>query len=148
MDAILHTFGIDWRLLLVNAVNFGLLLAGLTYFLYKPVGNMLETRRQKVAQGIQDAEEAGVKLREIEESRRNTLAKAGQEADAILSQARDTGSKKAKDLIAEAEAAAARAIAEAQMQSGELKAKAIQESKEEVARMIVLGIEKLAKSSK
>jgi F0F1-type ATP synthase membrane subunit b/b' len=48
----------------------------------------------------------------------------------------------------QAEAAAARAIAEAEAEGGELKNRAIQESKEEVARMIVLGIEKLAKNSK
>jgi F-type H+-transporting ATPase subunit b len=148
MEAILHTFGIDWRLLLVNAVNFGLLLAGLTYFLYKPMGRMLEERRQKVEKGVRDAEAAEVKLREIEESRKETLAKAGEEADQMLAQSRKTASEKAKELMNQAEAAAARAIAEAEAEGGELKNRAIQESKEEVARMIVLGIEKLAKNSK
>jgi F-type H+-transporting ATPase subunit b len=145
MDAILHTFGIDWRLLLVNAVNFGILLAGLTYFLYKPLGKMLEERRQKIAKGVEDAHAAEVALSEIESSRKETLAKAGEEADAILSHSRQAAASKAKELMNQAEAAAARAIADAEKQGGELKNKAIEESKQEVAKMIVLGMEKLAK---
>ena len=153
MGAIFTTFGIDWHLLLVNAINFGLLLAGLTYFLYKPIGNMLETRRQKVAQGVHDAQAAGVRLAEIEHEKGEILANAGQEADTIIAASRDEGSKKAKEIVAAAEGSASRALADAAAQAAELKNKAISESKEEVARMIVMGIEKLgidklAKSSK
>ncbi len=148
MQAILTTFGVDWHLLLISAINFGLLLAGLTYFLYKPLGKMLEDRRMKVAKGVEDAEAAGVKLQEIEHSRRDTLAKAGEEADTIVAQAREAGSHKAKEILNQASASAARSIADAEAEGLELKKKAIQESKEEVAKMIVLGIEKLAVNSK
>lgn len=148
MGAILTTFGIDWHLLLINAVNFGLLLAGLTYFLYNPLSKMLEERRMKVAQGVEDAHKAGVALSEIENSRKDTLAKAGQEADSMLAHSRQTAASKAKEIMNQAEASAARALAEAEKQSGEMKSKAIEESKQEVAKMIVLGIEKLAKQSK
>ncbi len=145
MGAILTTFGIDWHLLLINAVNFGLLLAGLTFFLYKPLAKMLEERRMAVAKGIEDARAAEVALSEIEASRKETLARAGEEADEILSHSRQAAASKVKELMNQAEAAAARAIAEAEKQGGELKNKAIEESKQEVAKMIVLGIEKLAK---
>jgi len=148
MGAIFTTFGIDWHLLLINAVNFGLLLAGLTYFLYKPLGNMLEARRKAVAQGVADAEAATKKLGEIEHSKGEILAEAGKEADGIIAASRDTAASKAKEIMSQAEAAAARAVAQAQAQSSEMKARAIEESKQEVARMIVLGIEKLAKTSK
>jgi F-type H+-transporting ATPase subunit b len=148
MDAILHTFGIDWRLLLVNAINFGLLLAGLTFFLYKPLGKMLEERRTKVAKGVEDAHAAEVTLQQIESSRAERLAQAGREADTIVSEARDMGASKAKEIVSLAEGTAARALRDAEAQAAELKRGAIAESKEEVARMIVLGIEKLAKQSK
>lgn len=148
MDAILTTFGIDWHLLLVNAVNFGLLLAGLTYFLYKPLSKMLEERRIKIVQGVEDAHKAEVALGEIEVARHDTLAKAGQEADSILARSRQAAAQQAKDLIHQAEAAAARVALEAEAKGAELKHKAIEESKQEVAKMIVLGIEKLANQTK
>jgi F-type H+-transporting ATPase subunit b len=148
MGAIFTTFGIDWHLLLINAVNFGLLLAGLTYFLYKPLTKMLAERRERVTQGMADAEAAGMRLKEIEESRSQKLAEAGAEADSIISSARASGSEKAREIAAQAEGSAARTLADASAQAQEMKREAINESKEEVARMIVLGIEKLAKNSK
>ena len=88
---ILATFGIDWRLLLINAINFGLLLLGLWYFLYDPLMRMLDLRREKVAQGVRDAQAAEKKLKEIEQSRAEMLAKVGRKADTILSHAKNAG---------------------------------------------------------
>src|SRR3569623_503088 len=142
MDQLFAAFGIDWRLLLINAINYGILLGGLWYFLYKPVTNMLEARRAKVAQGVADAEEANRQLMGIEEAREARLADAGREADELLAASRDSAGVKAKEIMAQAQAAAARAVDEANKQSAELKAKAFAESKEEVARLIELGIDK------
>lgn len=148
MDAILHTFGIDWRLLLINAINFGLLLALLTYFLYKPVLGMLEERRNKVAQGIADADAAAVRLREIEESRAAKLAEAGKEADSVLSAARAAAAAKERELVAAGEAAAASMVKDAHAAAAELKSQALAESKQEAAKLIVLGVEKMLADKK
>lgn len=148
MDQLFEAFGIDWRLLLINAINFGILLGGLSYFLYKPLTCALEERREKMAKGVADAHEAERKLAEIEDARGEMLAKAGQEADTIVSEARDAGAKKAKEIVGAAEGSAQRVLSDAQAQASEMKREAIAESKEEVARMIVLGIEKLAREQK
>lgn len=142
MEQVLNVFGIDWKLLIINAVNFGLLLAALTYFFYKPMMRMLDERRNKVAQGVKDAETAKQELEAIEHSRATMLAKAGKEADQVLSQARTLGGAKEREIVAAAEAQAARALAEAEAQAKDMKESAINESKEEVAKLIVLGMEK------
>lgn len=143
MSAVLTTFGVDWHLLLINAINFGLLLLVLWYFLYAPVMKMLEERRERVVQGVRDAEAAAQKLHEIEASRASVLTAAGKEADALVAAARAAGTQKERDLVQKGEAAAERAVAEAQAQALELKARSIEESKQEVAKLIVLGMEKI-----
>lgn len=145
MEQIVSVFGIDWKLLAVNAINFGLLLAALTYFLYKPMMKMLAERQERVAQGVKDAEKAAEELQNIEGSRATMLAKAGKEADDVLLQARTTGSQKEREIISQAEAAAARIAKEAEAQAKDMKEHAIAESKQEVAKLIVLGIEKTLK---
>ena len=142
MSAVLSTFGIDWRLLLIQAVNFGLLLLALWYFLYAPLSRMLEERRQKVAKGVEDARAAAQKLAEIEGSRKEVLAGAGKEADGILAEARAAALKKERDLLEAGEASANALVKDAEARAGELKARAIEESKREVAKLIVFGIEK------
>ena len=142
MGAILTTFGIDWHLLLINAVNFGLLLAGLIYFLYKPVGRMLEERRRVVARGVEDAHRAQEELREVMVKRMEVLSQAGREADDVLASARASAVQKERDLLSRGEARAEGLVREAQEQAQELKERALRESKEELAKLIVLGIEK------
>ncbi|HEY4501720.1 MAG TPA: ATP synthase F0 subunit B [Candidatus Paceibacterota bacterium] len=142
MESILSTFGIDWRLLGISMVNFGLLLAGLTYFLYKPVTRMLEDRRQKLLQGVNDAEAAAQALGEIESARAAKLAEAGSEADAMLARARAAAAAKEKELRDAAERSVEGLLKDADLEAREIKLKAIAESKEEVAKLIVLGMEK------
>lgn len=145
MDSILHTFGIDWRLLLINMINFGLLMLGLWYFLYGPVMKMLEERRQKVLKGVQDAEAATRARQEIESERSGVLAKAAQEADEAMSRARAAASAREQEIVDEAGKRAEAIVAQAEAQAKEEKQKAVAESREEVAKLIVLGMEKALK---
>lgn len=142
MSAILQAFGIDWHLLLINAVNFGLLLAALWYFLYAPLTKIIEERREKVAEGVRAAHHAERHLAEIDASRQKILAEAGTEADRLIADARKAGEEKERDLVVSGEASAERILRDAEAQAQELKEKAVQESKEEVAKLIVLGVEK------
>ena len=142
MSAIIEAFGIDWRLLVINAVNFGLLLGVLWYFLYAPLMKIIEERRAKVVAGVRDAEAATEHLRQIDASRSVLLASAGKEADDVLAKAREAGIVKQRELAALGEATAARLLAEAELQAREAKERALAESKHEVAKLIVLGIEK------
>ena len=143
MSQVLSVFGIDWRLLLINAVNFGLVLLALWYFLYAPVLKMLEERRKKVSDGVRDAEAAKRELDEIEKSRAAVLAAAGRDADALAAAARAAGAQKERELVQKGEAAAATLVRDAAAQAAEMKARSIEESKQEVAKLVVLGMEKM-----
>lgn len=148
MSAILQAFGIDWRLLIVNTVNFGLLLLALWYFLYAPLTRTIEERRRKVAQGVTDAETAEARLAEIEASRATMLAEAGKEADDLLARTRKAAAEKEREMLASGESAASRIVREAETQAEELKKRALHETKDEVARLIVLGVEKTLSGQK
>ena len=142
MQQILTTFGVDWRLLIINSINFALVLLVLWYFLYTPIMRILNERREKVIQGVKDADEAKIKLEEIEHSRAVVLADAGKEADAVLAHAQKSAADLERERKAASEAAAAHMLKDAEAQSKELKAQAIAQSKQEVAKLIVLGMEK------
>lgn len=144
MSGLFAAFGIDWRLLVINFINFGALLWVLWYFLYTPLTTMLEERREKLAQGVRDAASAATRLQEVEDARGGMLADAGKEADAIVAGARSAGITKEKELRQAGEEAAAQLVREAEAQAQELKLQAITESKQEVAKLIVLGMERLA----
>lgn len=143
MSELFEAFGLDWRLLVINLVNFGALLALLWYFLYGPLVRMLEERRERIAAGVRDADAARARLEQIEAARADALAQAGKEADDLLAQARSSAAAKERELVGAAESAAAALLRDAEAGAAELRSQAIVESKEEVAKLIVLGMERM-----
>jgi F-type H+-transporting ATPase subunit b len=66
MNEFLSQFGLDWGLFASQLVNFILILIILRIFLYKPVLKIIKDRNKKIKEGLDRAEEAGVRLKEID----------------------------------------------------------------------------------
>jgi len=66
MNAFLSAFGIDWKLFISQLVNFILILIILRIFVYKPVLKILKERNRKIKEGLDKAEEAGIRLKEVD----------------------------------------------------------------------------------
>ena len=148
MSQLFAAFGIDWRLLVINIINFLALFAVLSYFLYRPLTGMLATRRQRVAEGMQAAEEALRERKELADARAGMLASAGAEADDVLAKARTSALLKSQEIVSAGEVSAENILKDAKAQAKELQAEALRESKQEVAKLIVLGMERLSLEKK
>lgn len=94
MNEFISQFGIDWKLFLSQLVNFILILIVLTVFVYKPVLKILKERNAKIKEGLDKAEEAGVRLKEIDNIGK---AKIKEAENASINIIKDT-EKKAKSL--------------------------------------------------
>jgi F-type H+-transporting ATPase subunit b len=143
MQALLDAFGISGSLLLAQAVNFGVLLVVLWYFLYKPVMKTISERQQKVAQGVLDAERAAEKLQTADSEAAKRVTEAELDADSIVSGAREAATAEKTRIVKEADARAAAIAADADARAKETAAKALRESEKEVARLAVLAAEKV-----
>lgn len=142
MDQLFEAFGIDWKLLIAQAVNFGILFVALWLLLYKPVLKVLDERAKKIAQGVEDAERATEKLKGADTEAAAVVAKADTEASNILAAARDAAGTERARLVKDAEARAAAIETEAEARAKEASAKALRESEKEIARLAVLAAEK------
>jgi F-type H+-transporting ATPase subunit b len=145
MEQLIHAFGIDARLIMIQVVNFGLLMAALTYFLYKPVLNVLKERQEKIAKGIEDAEEAGKARLVATEEKRGIISAANQEAEAMTLRAKEHAVEKADAIMAEAQKKAEQVVKDATLRGDEMKATAIRESEAEIAKIAILAAEKVLK---
>jgi F-type H+-transporting ATPase subunit b len=93
-NALLSQLGINWQLFLSQAVNFFILLIVLTVFVYKPLMKVVKARNQKIKEGLDKAEEADVRLKEIDEIGKEKIKEAEQESIEIIK----ATEQKAKDL--------------------------------------------------
>ncbi len=145
MEQLFDAFGIDWKLLIAQVVNFGVLFIALTYLLYKPVLKTLDERKEKVAKGVLDAEEAAEKLATADSEVSAKLKTAESEAEGIVAGARDTAGAEKARILKEAEARAAQVAADADARAKEAALKALRDSEKEIARLAVLAAEKVVR---
>lgn len=148
MEQLFETFGIDWKLLLAQVLNFGVLFFALTWFLYKPVLKTLDERKAKIAKGIEDADRAAEAAANADEKASEVVKGAESEAEGIVSSARDLASTEKARLMKEAEERAAQIASDADARAKEVAAKALRDSEKEVARLAVLAAEKVLRDTK
>lgn len=103
MAELLSQLGINGKLLIAQAINFGVVLVVLTFVIYRPLTRLMEERRRKIALGMQSAEIAEARLLEIENERKNIIANADREAIRIMTDAERMGGEKASEILREAE---------------------------------------------
>ncbi len=143
MDEIINAFGIDTRLIIIQIINFAILMAALGYFLYTPVLKLLREREEKIAEGLRDAELAKAAKAEAESEKQGVLAAAHRDAAAVSARATDTAARQASEIVESAQAKAAQLIKDAEVKGEQARKAAILESEKEVAKLAVLAAEKI-----
>ena len=109
--------GINLPLLIAQLINFGLLVALLSYLLYRPVLNALRSRTARIQESIENAEQVKQQLSRAQQDYEAQLGRARQEAAQIVSQATERAQVQAREVLANAQAEAERIKAEAQQQA-------------------------------
>ena len=80
MSQLFRQLGIDWHLLLSQAVNFFLVFVVLRVFVYKPLLTLLHERRHKIEEGLTKADEAEKRLKEVDEINKGKIKATQDEA--------------------------------------------------------------------
>ncbi len=84
MNELLFQLGINWKVFLSQVFNFGLLLVILTFFIYKPLMKMLDTRSKKIKEGLKKAEEADTRLKEVDGISKEKIKEAEEKSIEII----------------------------------------------------------------
>jgi len=87
----LEGLGINLGYLLVQVFNFLIIFVILAAWMYKPLLNMMQQRRETIARGLEDARIASEARENAEKEAEEILAKAQQEAGKIVREATERG---------------------------------------------------------
>lgn len=133
----MEMLGIHWQKLLVQGIDFGIALIVLWKFAYKPIFNILDARKVKIADGIANAEKIKAELAKTEAERQRILAQASDVANGMIEQAREAANRVREVETQKAIAAAEQIIAKAREAAVQDHAKMLAELKREVGRLVV-----------
>ena len=116
----MEALGINFGLLIVQIFAFAIVFLTLNAWVYKPMLDMMETRKNKIAQGLEDARVAAEARKDAEKDAAKIIAAAQAEAGKVVREATDRAASAGKDVKAAAEAEAVKAreaaIAEAEIE--------------------------------
>lgn len=143
MEQLIQAFGIDVKLIIVQIINFVILLGLLSYFLYKPILRLLADREAKITQGIKDAETAAEAKASATTEKQSILSAAQQEATVITAKANEHAHVSADEIVAAAHEKATAVAQKANEEAVELKKQTLKASEAEVAKTAILAAEKI-----
>jgi F-type H+-transporting ATPase subunit b len=137
MAETLQSMGIQWPKLIAQAVNFAIVLFILWRWAYKPVFAMLDARRQKIAEGVANAEKIAAQLAKTEADRKTVLTQAGDQANKMIEDARVAALRVREVETQKAIAAAEQIMIKAREAAVRDHERMLAELKREVGRLVV-----------
>ncbi|MCD8483008.1 MAG: F0F1 ATP synthase subunit B [Verrucomicrobia bacterium] len=84
-----NTFGVDWRIILAQIVNFALVAYLLWRFAFKRVMASMEERQKQIADGLRFADESKLQLAEAEKTKAEIIRAAQAEGQEILREVKE-----------------------------------------------------------
>jgi F-type H+-transporting ATPase subunit b len=135
--------GIEWPLLISQLINFIILIILMRMFLYKPVLNMLNVRKERIVQSMKDAERVSAAAREAEGEKAKVLDQARREAQEIRAQATRDAEKIAQDVRSRAETEATEIRMKAQADAAKQTELALSDANKQIADLAIMATEKL-----
>lgn len=120
----MEALGINLGLLIVQIIAFIIVFLTLNAWVYKPMLDMMDNRKKKIAQGLEDARVAAEARANAEKDAAKIVADAQAEASKVVREATERAEVAAKDVRAAAEGEAAKAreaaMAEAELERGRI----------------------------
>ncbi|MBA3609437.1 MAG: F0F1 ATP synthase subunit B [Chthoniobacterales bacterium] len=132
-----ETFGFNLWMFLSQVISFVIVALLLKRFAYKPILTILEERRQRIAEGLLNAEKIKQQLAEAEQRYQEILAKANGEAQKMIDEARASAGVIAERKQQEAIVAAEQIMAKAREASALEQERTMSQLKRELGRLVV-----------
>ena len=142
MSTLISQLGIEWKVLIAQVINFGILFSVLTYFLYRPILKMLDKRRQDIAKDKENRELLLEKIEGLETMKEDLLKKGRQESDNILKNAEKAAQRIKETAVKDTEKEVEKMHREMKLKMAEEKSNLMRDVKREIGGLVSSAIEK------
>jgi F-type H+-transporting ATPase subunit b len=146
MESIISTFHIDWKIIIAQVVNFGVVFIVLYIFALKPLSKLMAERSEKITKGIDDAKTNATLLEETRAEYEAVILKARAEANKIFQSGQKEAEAQKALMLEEAKKEVAGVIENGQKMLEVEKVKMVQEARKEIVNLAMLATEKLISS--
>ena len=139
----MEKLGISLGYFIFQVLNFGVLAVLMYAFAYKPIVKMLEDRKQKIAEGMENAQVAAEARANAEKEAEKVIAEAQAKAGKVVSEATERAEVAARQVKVEADAEIAKERAAALAESGLERDRILADVRGQVAALAMAATQKL-----
>jgi len=132
-----ETFGVDTTHFISQVISFVIVAILLQRFAYKPILQVLEQRRERIAEGLANADRIKQELAKTEAARQDVLNQANLQANRLIEEARAAAARVQEQETQKAIAAAEQIIAKAREAAVQDHARMLADLKREVGHLVV-----------
>lgn len=142
METLLSSFGIEWKMLLAQLVNFGILVFVLSKLVYKPLLKVIDEREKSAKDAENKSASIEETLKETEANQKKVLADARAHGEKLIKEVEKNAESLKKSLVEEAKAEASKIISAGEKKLKEEQEKLHKEFKAEALSLIAEALEK------
>jgi F-type H+-transporting ATPase subunit b len=143
MESIINTFHIDFKIIVAQILNFGIVFAVLYFYALKPLNKLMKERGDKIEKGIKDAKSNAEILNNTKIEYEGALAKARREADKIFQEGKKEAEAKKVLMLEKAKEEVAVMVEGGKKNLENEKIKMVNEAKEEITSLSIKIAEKI-----
>lgn len=141
--SLFSALGIDWALLVQQALAFLILLAILAKFVFPVLIKAIESRREQIEAGMKEAKEAEEKLAQTEEKIGTMLRDARSEADDIIARSHQEATRQVAEAEEKAKVRAEQIVTDAHVQLESDVRKAREALKKDTVELVAMATERV-----
>lgn len=143
MESFIETFHIDWKILIAQVINFGVIFLVLYLFALKPIKKIMTERTNTIEKGINDAKHNAELLSSTQKEYEKTLIKAKEEAHNLFQEGKKEAEAKREEMMQKAQMDVDSMVAVGKKNLEAEKIKMIEEAKNEIVSLVVAATEKV-----
>ena len=143
MQELITTFHIDWKLMIAQLVNFGLVFAALYFIAAKPLSKLMKDRTEEITTGLENAKKAEAEVANANLKREEIIKEAKNDAKSVMAQSQADGKEIIKEAKDKATLEKEEIIKQARLDAEKAKKGADEAVRAEAAGLITDGIRKI-----
>ena len=136
-EGIVDTFGIDWPMLVAQAINFLIVALVIWKFAFKNILSTIKEREKQIADSLINADKIKLELEETEKQQQATLQEASVAAQKTISSAQDQAKAFIEAQKEDARKQAEEIISKAKIAMEQERERVLREAREEIASLVV-----------
>ncbi len=146
---IIEMFHLDWKLLIAQVINLGVVVFVLWFIVFKPLAKKITQRNKEIEKGLENAKQSQALLEKSKQECLEIVKTAREKVKEIFAETEKNAQKEKEKILLIAKEESEKISKTTKQNLLEEKEKVIKDAQKELANLVVLAIEKiLGKSAK